>query len=425
MDDQRPRPQRPEPTGLPPAIGIDRPGSFSRSVFHERHPVLIANLLGDFPYPPRLRSNLEALLAETLDGTVPAEVPSGPSREAWAAELAEYAHSAWNDLPFLWAESYFYRRILAAVEYFTPGSPWHGVDPFAPQKHAQLDGPEIRADLDAYASLTEHDLQERRQSLLHASLWGNQADLGFRTNNPGAGQGDSAGDVIVDDSAALWDLVDAPGDRPVIVVADNAGREITADLALIDAILERGSDAASGDAGTGSVGTGKVGTGNVGTGTVELHLKADPYFVSDATGQDVLATLTALAADPNPPVQALAHRLRKAIREDRLRLRTNAFYTLPSTYRGLPPELERDFANAKLVILKGDLNYRRLVGDRAWDAATPFAEAVAYFLGPVAALRTAKSDLAVGIEPGRLADLDKASPDWRTSGTHAVIQVRP
>lgn len=389
MDDER------AADGLPPEIGIDRPGSFSRAVFHERHPALIANLLDDHPYPPGLRSGLEALLAESLEGAVPADPPPGPDERAWAVRLAPRAGAPWSALPFLWAEAYFYRRLLDAVEYFDPGSPWRGVDPFAPQKHRQLDGPEILADLDAYADLPR-DPAERRRALLHAALWGNQADLGFRTDNPEAGRGD----VVVDHGDVLWELLDAPGDEPVIVVADNAGREITADLALVDGLLETGAAA------------------------VELHLKADPFFVSDATGRDVLATFDALAANPNPPVRALAARLREAVRTGRLRLRTHGFYTLPSTYRELPEGLARDFAAAKLVILKGDLNYRRLTGDREWDAATPFDTVVSYFPGPVAALRTAKSDLAVGIDPARLAGLERDDPHWRTSGEHAVIQVR-
>ncbi|MBO3731888.1 damage-control phosphatase ARMT1 family protein [Glycomyces niveus] len=384
-DDQRP--------DLPPRIGIDRPGSFSRSVFHERHPVLIANLLADFPYPPRIRERLEALLDETLHGAVPAVVPPGPNLPFWEAEIAARAGTPWSALPYLWAESYFYRRLLEAVEYFDAESPWCGIDLFAPQKHAQLAGEEIQADLDAYAELAEKDPDERRQALLYASLWGNQADLGFRTDNDIAGQSD----VVVDDSDAIWDLVDGPGERPVIVVADNAGRELTADLALVDAILE--------------------------TTAVELHLKPHPYFVSDATGQDLLATLDALAANANKPVQALGQRLRDAVRDETLRVRTHGFYALPSTYRHLPPALAADYAAAKLVIVKGDLNYRRLVGDREWDPTAPFGEVVGYFPGEVAALRTAKSDLAVGVPRARLTVLDTASPDWRISGTHAMIQV--
>ncbi|WP_344489954.1 damage-control phosphatase ARMT1 family protein [Glycomyces endophyticus] len=382
---------------LPPPIGIDRPGSFSRSVFHERHPVLIANLLGDLPYPPEIADALEALLAESLAGTVPARTPGGPEIHTWHLEVASHAGRTWDSLPFLWAESYFYRRLLRAVEYHHYDSPWCGTDPFAPQKHAQLDGPELRADLDAYAALSGAGAADRRRALLLAALWGNQADLGFRTNNPGADT--AVGELLADDADALWALAEAPGDAPVIIVADNAGREITADLALVDHLLETA------------------------TGPVELHLKPHPYFVSDATGQDLVATLDALDRDPHQEVRDLGGRLRDAIRLGWLRLRTHGAYVHPTEYRTLPTDLAAEFAAAKLVILKGDLNYRRLVGDRRWDPATPFAEAAGYFPGPVAALRTAKSDLAVGVDPARLAELDAAAPDWRLTGTRAFIQV--
>ncbi|MFB9662806.1 damage-control phosphatase ARMT1 family protein [Glycomyces mayteni] len=384
--------------GLPPHIGIDRPGSFSRSVFHERHPVLIANLLGDHPYPPHIAEALEALLAESLAGTVPPRTPGGPEIHTWHLETEAHAGLPWDSLPFLWAESYFYRRILRAVEYHHYDSPWCGVDPFAPQKRAQLDGPELRADLDAYAALEGAHPDDRRRALLLAALWGNQADLGFRTDNPDAST--SAGEIVADDSDALWALADGPGDAPVIVVADNAGREITADLALVDHLLETG------------------------TGPVELHLKPHPYFVSDATGRDVLDTLDVLDRDPHEPVRGLAGRLRDAIRLGWLRLRAHGAYVHPTDYRTIPSDLADDFATAKLVILKGDLNYRRLVGDRQWDPTTPFSEAAGYFPGPVAALRTAKSDLAVGVDPARLAKLDADAPDWRLTGTRAFIQVK-
>ena len=54
----------------------------------------------------------------------------------------------------------------------------------------------------------------------------------------------------------------------------------------------------------------------------------------------------------------------------------------------LTPELAETISRASLVISKGDANYRRLLGDAHWDPATPFAQAVAYFLAPLVALRT-------------------------------------
>jgi hypothetical protein len=77
-----------------------------------------------------------------------------------------------------------------------------------------------------------------------------------------------------------------------------------------------------------------------------------------------------------------------------------------------------------VVIVKGDLNFRRLVGDLHWDPATPFADVTGYFPAPVAALRTLKSDVAVGVPPERVTRLGSTAPGWWTDGTHAVIHVR-
>ena len=40
----------------------------------------------------------------------------------------------------------------------------------------------------------------------------------------------------------------------------------------------------------------------------------------------------------------------------------------------MPPDLRDDFASADLTLMKGDLNYRRLVGDHLWPPTTPFTE---------------------------------------------------
>lgn len=73
-------------------------------------------------------------------------------------------------------------------------------------------------------------------------------------------------------------------------------------------------------------------------------------------------------------------------------------------------------------IFKGDLNYRRLVGDRDWPPTVPFSAVTAYFPGPVAALRTLKSDVVTGVAPVTLANL--TDERWRVEGTHGLIQVR-
>lgn len=79
---------------------------------------------------------------------------------------------------------------------------------------------------------------------------------------------------------------------------------------------------------------------------------------------------------------------------------------------------------ADLVLLKGDLNYRRLVRDQHWPSATAFASATSYFPAPVAALRTLKSDVLVGVDDALAQVLDASDSGWRTSGRYAVIQTR-
>jgi hypothetical protein len=119
-------------------------------------------------------------------------------------------------------------------------------------------------------------------------------------------------------------------------------------------------------------------------------VKPHPYFVSDATVADVLACVEHLekVGDAGP-------RLRQAIADGRVRLYTHWFYTAPFDFHHLPTDLVDELAAGSLTVVKGDLNYRRLVSDRHWPPTTPFADTTAYFPSPVVALRTLKSDVVV------------------------------
>ena len=89
----------------------------------------------------------------------------------------------------------------------------------------------------------------------------------------------------------------------------------------------------------------------------------------------------------------------------------------------MPADLAAEFEQASLTILKGDLNYRRLVGDRDWPPTTPFTDVASYFPGTVAALRTLKSDVITGLDPATVAELDATGQPWRTDGSHGLIQI--
>ncbi|MCF3965312.1 protein-glutamate O-methyltransferase family protein, partial [Streptomyces fuscigenes] len=120
---------------------------------------------------------------------------------------------------------------------------------------------------------------------------------------------------------------------------------------------------------------------------------------------------------------AAGERLWAAVADGRLRIAAHPFFCAPLAFDAMPGDLRAELAAARLTILKGDLNYRRLVGDRLHPPTTPFAARTAYFPGPVAALRTLKSDVVTGLGAATVAALDATGEAWRVSGTHALVQV--
>ena len=73
-------------------------------------------------------------------------------------------------------------------------------------------------------------------------------------------------------------------------------------------------------------------------------------------------------------------------------------------------------------MLKGDANYRRLLGDRHWPHDTPFGVVAAAVPCPLLALRTCKAGLVVGVPPDVEARAAARHGDWLTSGGYGVAQ---
>ena len=86
-------------------------------------------------------------------------------------------------------------------------------------------------------------------------------------------------------------------------------------------------------------------------------------------------------------------------------------------------KLYDELRNSRLIIFKGDLNYRKLTGDRNWPTTTTFSEALNGFCpSPLCTLRTLKADLVVGLSNGKAEELNNKEQNWMTSGSYAVIQ---
>jgi len=294
-------------------------------------------------------------------------------------------------VPWFWLENYVYKRLLAICE-------GQGVsaDPFQAQKDAALAAarsPFLRSVLPV-ASLCEGAL---RAALLR-SLWGNRADLSLSAGVIAAlGGGEASELLLADDSEAAVRVLEQSRGGLVAIILDNCGLELCSDLVLADTLLRTGAAC-----------------------TVALHVKASPVFVSDAMEKDVEAHVEGLRAWG---AEELAGRLSAHLCAGTLSLQPHPFFSSPCPYWDAPDDLTVSFAPSTLVIVKGDANYRRLMGDRHWPHATPFAAATSYFPAPLLALRTCKAGVAVGVAPAAEARAAAADADWLVSGKYGLVQL--
>ena len=76
--------------------------------------------------------------------------------------------------------------------------------------------------------------------------------------------------------------------------------------------------------------------------------------------------------------------------------------------------------NVKLIVLKGDMNYRRLVGDRIYDLGDEIKKKIEYINNkPILILRSFKSNVILDVK----AEKQKRwKPNWRTCGEFGMIQ---
>lgn len=375
------------------------PGSFARGTIVERKPQIIAQVLADHAYPAEITAALHAFRDEIASQPMQSLREQAADAALWNAELARYAGRTWLEVPWYFAETYFYRKLLEAVRYLQPG-PWQGSDPFGPQKRQQEASALARlaASWDQVARLETH---LRFETLLHSALWGNRADLSNFTVTEQALTGLATQDerhlLLIDHTAQVHALL-AGGVQRVDFITDNVGLDSLFDLSLADFLLTQGW-----------------------AQQVVMHLKDRPFFVSDAMPQDIEAVLAALACSSSLPLRDLATRLAAAQAGDRLLLKTDPFWTSFQMLRAMPAALRADMGAAALAIVKGDVNYRRLLDDRHWPPTTRMEAVAGYFPTSFVALRTLKGEIMVGLAAGQAEQLAAQEPDWLINGRRGVV----
>jgi hypothetical protein len=376
---------------LPPSLDAQDPRSFAHFTLTRRVPRILADVLDASPLEAGPRSRLEAAMARPLELTVrPLPLPADEAPR-WERFFAEHEGRRLAEIPFFPWEVYLYAWLLVETRHYETG-----VDPFAVQKRREFAS--SSADLEqASRAALEAETQPAARSLrvpLLRSLLANLADASYPEIRGG---GIPTAVLHADPWSELEGMLLA-GPR-VLILADNAMSELFYDLLLAHAIAR----AAPGV-------------------RVELVLKRHPMFVSDATVQDV-TTLWDLI-DETAGVTDLgraAAEVRASIGSGRIGVVDWGELNAPwhFTDPGFAPRLQPDAT----LVLKGDLNFRRALEDRAWSPTCPLERACRAPLSRAILLRVLKSECVAGLPAAAVENANRTDPEWCTNGKHATAQV--
>lgn len=382
---------------LPDSLRANESGTFAEQSVLGRLPEIAQRAITENKLNAERVRLLERLAAEIATANLShVDEPEASDAADWAGYIAPLLGTTWVDAPWFFVETYFYRRLLAATGYSQPGAR-SGCDPFTEQKQTGLDGAmELAARLG--------DALDDPQVLLGASLWANRVDLSLwpageadadaRTQAVLSAGGDNR--LLIDDTGAVLETLERG--HAIHMVLDNAGAELIADLALAAGVLR-------------------------GNGTVAIHAKPHPTFVSDTTPSDIEETLQRLAAEDSP-ARHIASAISAGQADGALRVETHPFWVSPLPFWKCPQDLDDELARADLIVVKGDANYRRLLGDRHWNLTTPISEIIRP-PAPLVALRTSKAEVAAGLSPATIESAAAVDPDWMINGHWGMIQYAP
>jgi hypothetical protein len=390
----------------PPPISTSDTNSFAAFTIRERLPELCDQVIEKNDLEGSTAAKLRELKQRLRTGTVRDSLAAYPylrdrmepeEHAAWRREIDRYIGAPWLGISWYFAESLFYLEILLAWGYYDHDGPQFRIDPFGSSKEEELQrsGGTLDARIDEETAGVS-TLSKRVATLLLYSLWANRLDLSYSQlfdmyrDDPAP----AVGRLLVDHRDTVTkNLLQA---KRIDLILDNCGSELIADLHLIGALLQHLPER-----------------------RIVLHCKRSPFYVSDALIRDVEQTITFLE---NNSGTGLGRFLSEQRKRGNLSLQDHHFWNGPLHFPELPPDLKQELTGSDLVILKGDLNYRRVLSDRRWSPTSDMQTIVGYFPAPLATLRTTKSELVVDLDAHTVQSLNRSDPPWRVEGRYGIIR---
>ncbi|KAH8325657.1 hypothetical protein KR067_003373, partial [Drosophila pandora] len=340
-----------------------------------------------------------------------------PDKAEWNAFLTELPRPKKSFFRACWlhAECYLYRRLYS---FFENSRYLNGYDPF---NHLKMD--DLTISTNAMKSLAKATRGlaksfDNFSNLLRIVLWSNHYEITLgayefseeesRTDiNVLAQVADLDRNLLVDDSTYIWNCLIKKREcssNIVDFICDNGGFEFFTDMLFLEYLIE--NDLAS---------------------QVRLHVKAIPWYISDLMAKDIEWTINYLIQQTDTILSSVGSRWLHLMNTEKIIVAPQSyFWTGPQPYFvmvELDLELYKLLTSSRLVIFKGDLNYRKLLGDFIWDSAEEFITCLRGFRPTnIAAIRTVKCEVICGLPEGMSDNLLRSDPMWMISSNYGLIQ---
>eukprot|EP00914_Ancora_sagittata_P020568 GHVO01040546.1.p1 GENE.GHVO01040546.1~~GHVO01040546.1.p1 ORF type:complete len:398 (+),score=68.60 GHVO01040546.1:121-1314(+) len=314
----------------------------------------------------------------------------------------------WWTCDWIIAEFYIYKRLNMVFKWDGIGYDYFKVEKLEGLRDA-LSNVKTQNIVDGFLT-SAYDGECIGEALL-TSLWGNKADYSLWPVGTERAEQGSNENLLCDHRKALVEYLTAKKGRRVSIYTDNAGLELLCDLIMAVVFIKSGHCA-----------------------NVTLRLKHAPVYVSDALVCDLMETVQALITGKvtigsqthqvhdSIPLKIFGEIVRDFMRAGKLKAKPEPFANLPLAFWDMPRDVKQVLEMADLCVVKGDANYRRLVGDREWAIDTPWSTVTSYFPCPLLALRALKAEVVCGIDLEGARKAKSADPNWMTNGRWSTIQ---
>lgn len=363
-------------------ILTSKEGSFARFTILNRFPDILEDLMLNNRFSYEVKKSLAGLLESIPAGSLTPLSPDYPFASEINQTLAENPGYGWLEAPFLFIENYLYHKISDLCGFFT-----NAHDYFFYKKQAEsLKGLEKFT-----SSLRTFDEVSSFSEICMINLMGNKADLSQSSSHYSS---ETTSSLLIDHRAEVSRKIKECS--RVDVVLDNAGEELFLDLLLAYWLLNRTA-----------------------VQKVKLHFKQIPYFVSDALISDYRFLVNILTE--NPETAWFADSMKEFEEDRKLEPGDDPFFSSGKPFSQMPDDLSSELSKSDLIIFKGDLNYRRLIEDKAWPCETETSSVIKCLPADILISRILKSEVMIGLETEKIPDTE--SSGWMFRGEYGQIEV--